>query len=343
MPEKLLKELCRAKGLSGSEAEVAELIAEKMRPYCDEVHVTPLYSVVGHKKGTGPKVMLAAHLDEIGLIVTNIEEDGSLRIGSVGGVDPRILPAMRVKVYGKKTLTGVVGAKPPHILSAEERSKNYSKEELFVDLGMDADSVRELVEIGDLIQLECRFTELLNGRYATKTADDRCLVVMMLETMRRLHNIPHEADIYFVATCQEEVGAYGALTSAFALEPDFAIAMDVCHAKTPGSEIRTHHLSELCATVGPTIHPVLHKKLKETAQEENVSLQTAVAANYTSTDADEIAITRNGVPCILLEVPVKYMHTAVELLDMKVVKEGARLLERYLVKMNDSWRDELWI
>lgn len=338
----LLKELCAARGLSGNEKEVAELIRDKMLPYCDEVKISPLYSVIGHKKGNGPKVMLAAHLDEIGLIVTKIEEDGSLRMGSVGGVDPRILPAMRVKVLGKKALTGVVGAKPPHLLTAEDRQKNYKRDELFVDLGLPKEKVEKLVKVGDLIQLETRFTELLNGRVATKTADDRALVCVMLEAMRRISKLDVNADIYFVATCQEEVGAYGALTSSFEVEPDFGIAMDVCHAKTPDAQTRTLELTSLCSTVGPTINHFLRRKLMEIAKDENIQVQTSVAARDTSTDADEIATSRNGVPSILLEVPVKYMHTAVELLDMRLIKEGGRLLERYLTAIDDSWREEIW-
>ena len=338
----LLKELCAARGLSGNEKEVAELIRGKMLPYCDEVKISPLYSVIGHKKGNGPKVMLAAHLDEIGLIVTKIEEDGSLRIGSVGGVDPRILPSMRVKVLGKKAMTGVIGAKPPHLLTEADRKKNYKRDELFVDLGLPKERVEKLVKIGDLIQLETRFVELLNNRVATKTADDRSLVCVMIEAMRRLSKLETNADIYFVATCQEEVGAYGALTSSYDIEPDFAVAMDVCHAKPPDASVRTLELGSLCSTVGPTINPFLRRKLIEIAKEENIEVQTSVSARDTSTDADEIATIRNGVPTILLEVPVKYMHTAVELLDMRLIKEGGRLLERYFMEIDDSWREEIW-
>ena len=212
--EDFLRQVTALPGLSGNEGEVARFIAEAFRPYCDEVTIDPLNSVIGHIRGNGPKVMLCAHLDEIGLMVSDIEKDGSLRMRSVGGVDPRILPGMRVTVYGRERLMGVIGAKAPHLLSAADREKNYAREDLYVDLGMSAQRVRELVQIGDCIALEGGFTKLLNDRYASKTIDDRGCVAILLRTMEALQRIDTQADLYFVASCQEEVGSIGAMTSA---------------------------------------------------------------------------------------------------------------------------------
>lgn len=339
-----LRELTAKVGLSGNEGEAARYIAEKFSPLCDDVHITSTGCVIAHKRGPGPKVMFAAHSDEIGLIVSKIEEDGSLRMGSVGGVDPRILPGMRVKVQGTEVLTGVVGAKAPHLISAAERDKNYKRDDLHVDLGLPYEAVLEKVRVGDLIQMETRFVELQNGRVATKTADDRACVAILYRALELLQGMKHEADLYFVATCQEEIGSYGAKMSAFEIDPDFAVALDVCHAATPDAPAtKTHELTGLVASMGPYIQPVLRKKLMDVAKEQNIRVQTAVAPRATSTDADDIGIVRAGIPTALLELPLKYMHTTVELIDMHTLEEGGRLLANFACAVKSGWEEELWI
>lgn len=342
--EQFLREVTALPGLTGNEGAVAQYIAEQLKPLCDEVRITSTYSVIAHKKGPGPRVMFAAHLDEIGLMVSRIEKDGSLRMGSVGGVDPRILPGMRVKVLGKERLLGVVGAKAPHLLTESERGKNYKRDDLFVDLGLPCEKVKELVQVGDLIQLETRFVELKNRRYVTKTADDRACVAILYRAMQLLQRMHHEADLYFVATCQEEIGSYGAKMAGFEVDPDFGVALDVTHAQTPDADpTKTHELTSLVASMGPYIQPVLRDKLMKVAKEQNIAVQTAVVPRATSTDADDLSVVRAGVPTVLLELPLKYMHTTVELLDMHALEEGGRLLAHFAAAIEKGWEDELWI
>lgn len=342
--EVFLRKAAALPGLSGNEQAVAGFIAESFRPFCDEVRIDALNSVIGHIRGQGPKVMLCAHLDEIGLMVSRIEKDGALRMRNVGGVDPRILPGMRVTVYGRETLLGVIGAKAPHLLTEAERKKNYAREDLFIDLGMKAERVAELVQVGDLVQLEGGFTPLLNRRYAGKTMDDRSCVAILLRAMEQLQRMDTRADLYFVASCQEEVGGYGAMTAGFGVEPDFGVVLDVTHAKTPGAPpLDVCELDSPASALGPYIHPVLRRKLSEIAREINVKIQDDVMPRYTATDTDDLNNVRGGVPCVLLELPLKYMHTSVELLDMHTLEETARLLAAYCAAIDDSWRDELWI
>lgn len=342
--EDFLRHITALPGLSGNEGEVARFIADAFTPYCDDVQITPLSSVIGHIQGSGSKVMLCAHLDEIGLMVSDIEQDGALRMRNVGGVDPRILPGMRVTVYGQQKLMGVVGAKAPHLLSAQERTQNYAREDLYIDLGMSAQRVHELVHVGDCIALEAGFTPLLNGRYASKTVDDRGCVAILLRVMEALQKIDTTADLYFVASCQEEVGSIGARTAAYGIYPDFSVALDVNHAKTPGApELCTFELGSPAASLGPYIHPVLRKKLMDIASENSIEVQTSIVPRDTSTDADDIGIVRAGIPTVLLELPLKYMHTSVETFDMHALTECARLLTAYCAAIDDSWRDELWI
>lgn len=341
--EDFLREVVALPGVTGNEGAVAEYIANAFKPYCDDVKIDCMNNVIGHIAGNGPKVILCAHLDEIGLMVSKIESDGSLRMRNVGGVDPRILPGMRVTVWGKEKLMGVIGAKPPHLLTAADRAKNYQREDLYVDLGMSPEHVNEKVQVGDFITLECAFTPLLNNRYATKTVDDRGCVAILLRTMEMLQKVDHTADLYFVATCQEEIGAYGAMTAGFGVDPEIGIVLDVCHAVTPGAPaLATHELGSVVSGKGPFINRYLRKKLDEIAREINTEVQMGVSTRGTGTDADTLGIVRGGIPCVLLELPLKYMHTSVELFDMRAMTECARLLCAYCAAIDDSWRDELW-
>ena len=339
-----LRQVTALPGVTGNERAVAEFVAQAFRPYVDEVEITSLNCVIAHKKGNGPKVLVCAHLDEIGMMVSKIEEDGCLRLQSVGGVDPRVLPGMRVRVFTKEgEKMGVIGATPPHLLKEADRKNNYTWETLFVDMGMSAEQVRQKVQVGDTVCFEARYVELKNGRVSTKTADDRACVAIMLRAAELLQDMKHDADLYFVATCQEEIGCYGAMVSGFQLDPDYGVAFDVCHADVPGApRLSSHKIDSLVASKGPFLHPYLVKKLEEAAKENGVSLQTAIDPRYTSTDADDLSLARAGVPTVLLSLPLKYMHTNVETFDMHALTEGGRLLAHYLKSFNNSWEEELW-
>ena len=338
-----LKKVTAVPGVTGNEGEAARFIAEAFRPLCDEVTIDRMNSVICHKKGSGPRVIICAHLDEIGMMVSKIEEDGCLRLKNVGGVDPRVLPGMRVRVYGTQPLTGVMGAKAPHLLSDREKEENYTFDTLFVDMGMSAEKVKQLVRPGDTVCFEHRYTELKNGFVSVKTCDDRACVAMMLGALQLLQDTKHEADLWFVATCQEEIGSWGAMTSAFGIEPEWAVAFDVCHALMPGSpKFRARESDSLVVSKGPYLNPLMVSRLEETAEDENIRLQTAICPRSTATDADELAVTRGGIPAVLISLPLRYMHTNVETCDTRVLKDGARLLAAFLRRVNAGWEDELW-
>ena len=339
-----LADISALPGPSGQEGPVAQALVERFKPLCDEVYVDAMGSVIAHKKGNGPKVMLSAHQDEIALMAVKIEEDGCIRMGQVGGVDPRILPGAQVWVWGKEKLFGVIGAKPPHLLTPEDRKKNYSRDDLYVDVGYPAEKVRELVRVGDLITFNTPATSLMNDRFACKTMDDRACVGILLETLERLQGMKHAADPYFVASTQEEVGAYGAQAAAYSVDPDLAVALDVCHATIPGSRPDTTcDIDSLCASQGPFIQPKLFERLVNTAKAHGVKLQQDVAPSNTHTDADNINIARAGIPTVLLSLPLKYMHTTVETIDLNVLREGGRLIAHFLAELDSHWEDDLWI
>ena len=343
-------------GPSGHEGQVAAWMKERFAPLCDSVTIDPLYNVIALKKATisapdgrlAPKVMLSAHQDEIALMVADILPDGSLRMAQVGGVDPRILPAAVVTVHatggGKaRRLTGVVGATPPHLLTQAEQKKNYTRQNLFVDLGMKAEKVKRLVNVGDLITLQGPAVKLLNGRAASKTMDDRACVGALLCAAERLQTMSHLCDVYFVASTQEEVGAQGAHVAAYTIDPDLAVVLDVTHATIPASRTDTTvPLDAPAVTYGPYIQYKLLERLQKTAKHNGITVNAEHSTRSTGTDTDVIQVARAGVPCVLIDLPLKYMHTTVELLDTNAISECGRLLALFLSGLDEKWGDEIW-
>lgn len=331
-------------GHSGHEGAAAQYFMEQIRPFVDDVSMDDMHNVIAHKRGTGPKIMLAAHVDEIGMMVTNIEGDGSLRMGNVGGVDPRILPACRVWVHGKEKLFGTVGAKPPHLLTEAEREKNYDRLDLYVDVGYPVERVRELVQVGDLISFCAAPTQLKGGQIASKTVDDRGCVIMLILAAERLSKMACDADVYFVFSSQEEVGCRGAGTAAFAIDPELALVVDVCHGTIPGSTPdTTHPLDTLSTTYGPLLNTRLVDRLRDCAKAHRVKLAVDIATSSTGTDAQTVSLARAGVPTVEIGLPLKYMHTTVETVDQDTIEEGGRLIAHFLSELDRSWEENLWI
>lgn len=334
----ILADWTQRRGLSGDEAGAAVAIAEAFAPY-GTVETDALGNVITRMgDGSGPRVMIAAHQDEIGLMATVVEEDGSIRMRRVGGVDPRILPGARVWVHAEGgILPGVVGALPPHLLSTEARSKNYVLDDLFVDVGLPAEEVAQRVLPGTIIALYGPLTRLANGRLSSKTMDDRAGVAVMLRAAQLLQNRRFNAQVYFVSASQEEVGSFGAKTAAYALKPDIGIAIDVTHAQMPGCDPdTTFPLDTVVTTAGPFIHPKLHQYMLDVAQAEHVTIKRSFSTSDTATDADEMQVAQAGVPTVLLELPLRYMHTTVETLSGDTLEEAARLLAAFITGLDEK-------
>lgn len=332
------------RGITGDEALVAATIRDAFSPFCDSVSVDAMSNVIARVGTSGPRVMITAHLDEIGLLATNIEEDGAIRIGCVGGVDPRILPGSRVTVYTKEgPMPGIVGALPPHLLSKEDQKKNYELNKLHVDMGLPAERVRALVHPGTPIALYGPLHALNNDRQTGKSIDDRCGVAIMLRTAELLQKHKLPAQVIFVAAAQEETSGVGVMTSAYTIRPDIGIAIDVTHAEGPGCEglDGVHSLDKVVLTEGPNIHPKLHKHLMELAKKNRVDAETSVFPGATWTDAAILQLTHAGVPTLLVEIPLKYMHTTVETVSMDVLEEAARLLVAFLSDLSPQWEELL--
>ncbi len=338
-----LSELTAAPGVSGNERAVADVVSRYFSAYTQDVRRDKLgnvFAVVGSGK---PVVLIMAHMDEIGMVVTNIEENGMLRIASVAGVDPRVLPGSEVLVYGKEPLRGVVGATPPHLLSEQDREAAYKMEDLSCDVGFPVEKVRELVSVGDTVTFAPRPPlKLKNNRAAGKTFDDRALVVTMLEALDLIKNRKLNCTAVFCASVQEERGSFGSKTGTFKIDPDIGVAMDVTHAPTPGVEpLDACEMEKISITRGSNIHPNIFKRLTDAAAECNVAWETDVAMGHTGTDAWEIQVERGGVPTGLLSVPVRYMHTNVETLSLDTLRNCAKLLVEFLTGIGEGWEETL--
>jgi endoglucanase len=352
---KLIERLTAAPGPSGYETRAALTAGEELAPFATKVKVDKMGSVVAFKKGLsrdGKKILLAAHLDEIGLLITGIEPGGFLRFTQVGGFDARVLLGQEVLLhpvgrYGPDTriaLPGIIGAKPPHFQTPEESGQVIPMEDLYIDLGMDAAAAKAKISIGDLATLRMPFTNLKNDRAAGKAMDNRACIAIMVQALEILSKCHHRWDVYAVATVQEEVSGLGALTSAFDIHPDIGIAIDVTHGDTPGvPDNDTFSIGKgPTITVGPNIHPAVADKLKKVAKREEIPFQIEPCAGITGTDAVDIQISREGIPTGLLGLPLRYMHTPVETLAAVDVERSARLLARFIQDLDDinlEWKD----
>lgn len=337
--KEILKTLSNMRGVSGFEYLINEKIAEMMKKFADEIYIDNSGSVIALKKAKNPKakIMLEAHCDEIGLMVKDIDEKGFITFVNIGGVDGRILPGAEVTIHGIKDVWGVVGAKPPHLQSASESEKSIKIKDMAIDTGMSRDEVLEYVSVGDSISLCQMAGELLNNNFCGKSIDDRGGVAALLKVMENVKEEELDCDIYFVAAVQEEVGLRGAKTAAFGINPDMAIAVDVCHGVTPDNSYNAFDLGTgTVISKGPNIHPKMAEKLINLAKEKDIKYNIDVDGGDTGTDAWAIQVTREGVPTALLSLPLKYMHTSVETINMEDLEATAALMTAFIKDVKEA-------
>lgn len=336
----LIKKLSDLRGISGFEYRLNRKIADMMSKYADEVTIDPLGSVIAVKrcgKENAPSVMIEAHCDEIGLIVTSVTDGGFVTFANVGGVDARILPSLEVMVHGREDVSGVIGIKPDYL---NEQGKSIKIKDMAVDTGLCAEKVKELIEVGDSITIAQSVGSLGRSQWSGKTLDDRASVAAIISAMKRLCNASLNADVYYVAAVQEEVGCRGGRTTAYGINPDMAVAIDVTHGITPDNSENAFEVgSGAIVSVGPNLHPKLTKRLFETAKKHSIKTETDVDGGNTGTDAWEIQVVADGVPTALLSIPLKYMHTSVETLAVSDVEAVSSLLVHFIEDLEEdvSW------
>ncbi|MCD5407830.1 M42 family metallopeptidase [Candidatus Bipolaricaulota bacterium] len=337
----LLKRLSEASGVPGREEEIRALIREALEGHVDELRVDRLGNLIARKKGGGPKVVVAAHMDEIGFLVSHVDEKtGYLRVEPMGGFDPRTLIAKRVVVHtASGPLVGLIGIKPIHILTEEEKKKELKVSDLFVDLGLPGEKVKERVRLGDPVTLRQDFLEvgeLVSG----KALDDRVGVYVGIEALKRLGE--HQADIYFVGTVQEEVGLRGARTSGFAIAPEIGVALDVTLAcDMPG--VQEHQrITQLGKGVAIKVkdsasisHPGLVRFLVELAEERDIPYQLEILPRG-GTDAGGLQLAREGAAVVTLSIPTRYVHSVVEAAHVRDIEAAIDLLAAFLERCHEA-------
>lgn len=336
----LLKELSETPGVSGQEEGIRDCVSVHLAPLVDDLRTDTLGNLTGHKRGINPcgnKVMLAAHMDEIGLVVTRLEQ-GFLRFAPVGGVDLGALPAQEVTVHGRTDLPGLIASRPPHVLTPQEREKPFTKAELFIDVGLSADALAESVSVGDFISVRQSAAELGNGQATGKALDNRVSVVVLLQALRLLQQRSHAWDIYAVVTVQEEIGLRGAVTAAFQTAPDVGIALDVTYAEQPGAsaEEAMPMGGGPAIGLGPNLHPVLRELLVDAAERTEIPYTNEVLPGNSGTDAWAMQVSRSGVPTALISVPVRNMHTPAETVALKDIERSTRLLAETICALPDD-------
>ncbi len=343
-----LKSMISVSGLSGHEAPIAKIIREKWDPLVDETGISRVGSLHGLKRGSGkgrrPSVMIAAHMDAIGMMVSKIT-DGFLHIASIGGIDVRVLPGAEVTVHASsgEELPGVIAMPSARLLPEEAGNGALKIQYLLVDTGLLPRDVEKKVRVGDLVSFANGPMELAGDVISGHTLDNRASVAALTVCLEELQGKSHIWDVWAVATVQEETNFLGAYTSAFQLRPDIAIAVDGTFAKGPGTDgWNTHPMGKgagIC--MGPNIHPFLHARLKDLADKLEIPWFLDVTPAHSGTDAYPMQITMEGIPTALVEYPLRYMHTTVEAVSVKDIQRVGRLLAEFIASLEADFIEKI--
>lgn len=345
-----LKSIISVSGLSGHEAPVAALIEQKWTPLVDHLSRSKLGSLHALKTGSTsvkqnrPSVMIATHMDAIGLMVTRIV-DGFLYVTDLGGVDPRVLPGTPVKVHASsgEELYGVMVMPPANLLPDGDGHGAVALKYLMVETGLTPGEVAKRVKVGDLVSFGTEPVEMSAGCLSGHSLDNRASVAALTICLEELQSKSHLWDVLALASVQEEVTYAGAYTSAFELRPTIAIVMDVTFGKGTGAADHTAFPLGKGVTlgVGASMHPFLHKRLKEVADRVEIPVVSEAMASYSSTDADAIQLTAEGIPTMVISIPLRYMHTPVEVIAVKDLQRAGRLLAEFISSLEEDFMTKI--
>lgn len=343
MIKKFLFDVCSNQFVSGFEHVNGDILKKYFEPYTDSFEKDKVGSYIFKSSGSNDKkIMLAAHIDEIGLMVTKVLDGGFLSFTSVGGINPASLVAQDVIVYGKENVFGVIGIKPPHVTNEEEREKPLKLKDLFIDTGYSKEKLEKLVKVGDIATIKREPMSLQGSIVSAKALDDKACIAVMLETAKELKKIAHKSNVYYVATAQEETGCRGATTASYKINPDIGIVLDVGFGMTPDMPSETPHLGKgPVVAYGGRLNQKLTKKFVETCKLYNYPMQYEAIPSRTGTDTESLQVNRDGIPCILLSIPLRYMHTSVETIDIKDVENTGKAIARFINELDNADLEEI--
>jgi putative aminopeptidase FrvX len=345
-----LKSIISVPGLSGYEAPVAALIEQKWTPLVDRVTRSRLGSLHALKAGSAseknprPSIMIATHMDAIGLMVSRIV-DGFLYVTELGGIDPRVLPGTPVTVHASKggDLYGVVVLPPANLLPEGKGKEAVGLNYLFIETGLTPGEVSKRVSVGDIVSFNTEPVEISGGCVSGHSLDNRSSVAALTVCLEELQSKSHSWDVWALASVQEETTYGGAFTSAFEIRPSMAIVVDVTFGKGTGATDHTAFPLGKGVTlgIGASMHPFLHKRLKEVAERVEIPVVSEAMASYSSTDADAIQLTGAGIPSMVIGIPLRYMHTPVEMIAIKDVKRVGRLLAEFISSLEEDFFEKI--
>ncbi len=322
---------------SGYESPLQEVVRGHVAEFADEVTTDVHGNVIAVKNPGAPvRLMLAGHCDQIGLVVQYVDSDGFLYVRSLGGWDPQMLIGQRMAVWTDDgPIFGIIARKPIHLLTEEERKQVPKLKDLWLDVGAaDKEEAEKLVRIGDPVTVEAAYREMRNGRVASPAMDDKCGLWVVMEALRRADPEKLSCAVYAVSTVQEEVGLRGARTSAFGIDPQVGIAVDVTHA-TDCPTVEKKEEGDVALGGGPVIYrgpnmnPGVVRRLISLAEADQITFQMAADGRPTGTDANVIQVTRGGVATGLVSIPNRYMHSPVEMISLEDIDRAAELLARF--------------
>lgn len=346
--DNFLKNLLNAAGASSFESQPAKIWGEQASSYGANVSIDSYGNSFATFKGKGgtnnktPCIMLAGHIDEIGLIITYIDEEGFIYFKGIGGWDSQQLVGQRVRINGYKgELLGVIGKKPIHLLEATDRNKVSKITDMWIDIGAkDAEEAKKYVRVGDFAVIEHSIIELLNNRIVSKAIDNRIGAYVVLEAAKRAQKNA-QAKVVAVATVQEEIHGVGAYIASYQLKPDIALVVDVTHATDiPGSNKKQEGEVPLgngvSLAVGSFVHRGIFEELIIIAEQNKITYHIEAAPRYTSTDADDIAKSHSGVPTAIVSIPNRYMHSPNEMIDAQDVEQAIELIKSFIENINEN-------
>ncbi len=327
----ILKELCTAPGVSGREEPTGEVFRELILPHCGEIKGDALGNLWGAKAAGGEKsIVIEAHGDKIGLIVSHIMDEGFVLFAPVGGFDPKVLSACAVKIYGKKIIEGVICALPPHIKNKDDK-KVTPIDKMCIDTGFSKDDLEGLVSVGDVIEISAEFTRLGGEFAAAPACDDRAGLASLVKCMEILDGEAHNTDVYALMSSGEEIGLRGAPGAVYKINPSAYICVDVCHGKTPDASENTFSAGGgVVITVGPNITRSLSNKLISLAKKAEIPYQIDVDSGNTGTNAWAVQVVRRGIPTALLSIPLRYMHSGYEVVCGEDILSCAWLMAEFI-------------
>ncbi len=332
----ICSQLTEGAGVSGACHTLTK--AEELLSEYASVRTDALGSIIGSVGEGKFHIMLDAHLDRIGLIVTSVDESGFLRVDKCGGTDVRVLSAAEVTVWGKEPVYGVITSTPPHLSKDEDETKAPSFDSIFVDTGLSADKVRKLVSVGDRITIDAPLCSLVGTKIAGAALDDRIGMAALIRVLDIIREKNPPVKVSVVFSVQEETTEAGGKTTAFGLHPDEAIAVDVSFATAPGvSEQEAGKLGEgamIC--ISPSLSQKMSEDLIGVANEKGIKYQTEICPSQTGTNADVISVAKDGVKTGLVSIPLRNMHTHAEVADLDDIESVAQIIASYIIKKGEE-------